>query len=701
MGCLMAKMDKSELNALVAGELSAAKAHDRSDLSAKRARAIEYYRGDMADLPAEPGRSSATSRDFADVIGWMLPGIIRTLTASGDIVEFEPETPEDEAAAGQASDYCNYVFMKDNPGYRIIHDGTHDSLRHGNAVGKIWFDDAVDETTVEHTRVTAEQIALLQQEEGVEVIASTMNEEPDLVPVADPATGQEMLVPIETYDIRVKRTNKRGRVKVKIIPPEDFFKSESTIDLAEARFTAHREIKTRSELIEMGFRRADVNDLPAFVDNKADSEESIARAADEISASARTTSSEDEVELFECYLRADVNGDDVSELLCVYYAGNSGQGSILDWYECDDEHPFFDIPCNPIPHDWVAGSIFDETEDVQRIKTALFRQGLDSLYMGLTPTADVEENAIVNMDALINPTIGGVIIRKKGSLPVNWQVPPNTAENAFRAAEFFDTVIEKRTGVSKTTMALDPEALQNQTATANQNARDAAYSQIELVARNQAELGWRVMFRKMLRLLVKHQDRPRTIRLRNEWVEMDPREWNANMDCTVNVGLGTGSRDRDMAMLNNVLMNQNALVQAFMGAGMRDKAVGMLPKVLNTMRRIAESAGLKSVDSYYPEIPEQEIQQMMAMAGQPQPDPKLELEKQKLQLDQARAQAEMALKEKQVDAELMLRREQLAAEMGLKREQMQAEMALKAELGVAGAVTRGIGSSIRLGGAPG
>jgi hypothetical protein len=128
--------------------------------------------------------------------------------------------------------------------------------------------------------------------------------------------------------------------------------------------------------------------------------------------------------------------------------------------------------------------------------------------------------------------------------------------------EHFDQVTEKRTGVSRSTMALDPETLQNQSATANQNQKDASYSQVELIARNMAELGWKRVFKMILRLLVKHQDRPRTIRIRDKWVDMDPRFWNANMDVTVNTGLGTGSRDRDMAMLNNILQLQRELKMA-------------------------------------------------------------------------------------------------------------------------------------------
>ena len=54
---------------------------------------------------------------------------------------------------------------------------------------------------------------------------------------------------------------------------------------------------------------------------------------------------------------------------------------------------------------------------------------------------------------------------------------PFFAEHALKGIDYLNQVMERRTGVSRTTMALDPEALQNQTATASQLAHDSAYSQ--------------------------------------------------------------------------------------------------------------------------------------------------------------------------------------------------------------------------------
>jgi hypothetical protein len=134
-------LDDDKLKSLLSQEIRSALTYDDTELATKRARAMEYFRGEMNDTPSMPGRSSVVSKDVADTIGWMLPGIIRVFTASDRMAIYEPERPSDEEFAKQATDYINYVFMKDNSGYRILWDATHDSLLLGNGVVKHWWDD--------------------------------------------------------------------------------------------------------------------------------------------------------------------------------------------------------------------------------------------------------------------------------------------------------------------------------------------------------------------------------------------------------------------------------------------------------------------------------------------------------------------------------------------------------------------------------
>jgi hypothetical protein len=645
-------MDDERLKSLLSQEIHSALTYDDTELSQKRAKALEYYRGTMSDTPAMTGRSSVVSMDVADTIGWMLPGIIRVFTASDRMAIYEPEKPQDEEFAKQATDYVNYVFMKDNPGYRILWDATHDSLLLGNGVVKHWWDDKEECEYTEHSGLTEEQIAILQSDEEVEIAAQKQGE-PQVVLMPGPAGMME--VPLPTYDVKIKRIERSGRLKVECIEPEDFLLDREATCIEHARFCAHRQDVTRSDLIEMGFDRELIENLP--VDRFSNlQQEKVSR--DEASSLFFNNVGDESmlmVELFECYVKADVDGDGIAETVRAYYAGAGASGELLDWEVWDDDLPFSDIPCEPVPHRWDARSVADDTQDIQRVKTVLTRQMLDNLYWVNNPMTTAEESSVTNPDTLRSPRFGATVFFKKGAVPPAPLAVPFIGDKALLGLQHFDQVREMRTGVSRSTMALDPEALQNQTATAANNTKDAAYSQIELIARNQAELGWKRVFQQILKLIVKHQDRPRTIRLRDTWVEMDPRSWNANMDATINIGLGTGSRDRDMAMLNTILNVQLTMTDRLAQGGFSAQALEMVPKINMTAIKLAESAGIKNPDQFYLDIKPETLEAMKQEAAN-RPDPEMQKEQVK-----AQTQLQLGQQQAQLDAQADQRKAQIEA----------------------------------------
>jgi hypothetical protein len=617
------------------------------------------------------GRSSVVSMDVADTIGWMLPGIIRVFMASDKMALYEPERPGDEEFAKQATDYANYVFLKDNPGYRIMWDATHDSLLLGNGVVKHWWDDKEECEYTEHSGLTEDQIAILGTEQSVEIVAQKEGE-PQIIMAPGPG-GQMVEMPIPTYDVKIKRVTSAGRLKIECIEAEDFLLNREAKCIEDARFCSHRQETTKSDLIEMGFDRDVVEALPidrfsTMQQEKLSRDEAASTFFNNVGDNSMAL-----VELFECYVKADVDGDGIAETIRAFYAGGHGSGELLDWEVWEDDLPFSDIPCEPVPHRWDARSIADDTSDIQRVKTVITRQFLDNTYWNNNPMTAAEEGAIVNPETLRSPRFGATVYHKKGSLPPAPMAVPYIGDKALLALQHFDQVREMRTGVSRSTMALDPEALQNQTATAANNTKDAAYSQIELIARNQAELGWRRVFRQLLKLIVKHQDRPRTIRLRDTWVEMDPRSWNANMDCTINIGLGTGSRDRDMAMLNQILNVQIAMTDRLAQGGFSAQALEMVPKINMTASKLAESAGIKNPEQFYLDIKPEMLEQMKQEAAN-RPDPEMQKEQMKaqtqLQLGQQQAQLDAQADERKAQIETV----QMQADIEAQGQKTHAEM---------------------------
>lgn len=717
----MAKpLTDDEISALVSNGIRHAEDHDRTFVSKSRTKALEYISGKMVDTPAEIGRSSVVSRDVADTIGWILPGIMRVFTASDHFAKVDAATQRDVPFAEQATDGINYIFLKRNDGYKVIYDATYDALSCKNGVVKVYWDETPQYETSFHSGLSSDQLALLIEDDDTEVLAHTPTFE--AIPQPDPMTGEMVPVEVPSHDVKIRRLTAKGRIKIDVVAPDKFGLDGNATGIDDARFMYHCEEKTRSELLAMGFHNSKVEKLQAAA------QDDDANLVHDRESDALDTSTEI-VDLYECFFQADVDGDGSSEMVRAFFAGNRGGGTLLDWELWEDDNPFELIPCTPIPHRADGESIADETMDVQRVKTVLLRQALDNIYATNLPRYWAPMGSVENPDDLFSPKFGDVIWGAKNAQQPPIALPvPFVADKAFAAIDYQDQVIQRRTGVNRQTAALDPEALVNQSATANQNERDASYSQIEQIARNMAELGWKKVFRKILRLMIKHQDKAETIRLRDKWVEIDPRYWNADMDVTINVGLGTGSRDRDLAMLQGIFGQQNMMLDRYGQIGMTSEAIDMLQRMTETCGKIAESAGIKTPEMFFPEIDPQSYQKAKAQAEQAKskPDPKMQVEQMKLQMqqqgdaarfqfDQAKLQAEQEaaaartaqefqFKREQLQAEIELKRQQLIDELNLKRELALAEMQMKRELGVFSAMTAPSGggtSGVAVGGEPG
>ena len=135
----MAAMTKPELTEMVSQLVRDCEDY-RDQLSAQRVRAMEYYDGVMADVPAEANRSKVVSRDVRAAVKKVLPSLIRTVLGNDRVVEYQPVNQGDEAGAEQASDYINYIVFPESHGYDAVQDAAHDALKLGNGVIRWWYE---------------------------------------------------------------------------------------------------------------------------------------------------------------------------------------------------------------------------------------------------------------------------------------------------------------------------------------------------------------------------------------------------------------------------------------------------------------------------------------------------------------------------------------------------------------------------------
>ncbi len=668
-------MSQDKLKSILESEIDNSIGFLETETTQQRTDALSFYLRQPLGNEVE-GKSSIVTGEVAEAVDGALPPLVRIFSSSDEVVRFDPRGPQDEAGAKQATEYCNWVFMRDNAGVIIMHDWFKDALLQKVGVVKAYWEDKEDVTKEKYRDLSDDELAMLLSDDTMEIVEKEVVEnelkDPAGNPVLDPM-GQPVMYSSNT--VVVKKKKKSGRVVVENVPPEEFLISKrAKKSPQDAPFVAHRRLITRSDLIAMGFDKDVVNGLQAS-SALTYSPEYLARVApgenpdDGISADE----SMETIEVFECYVTADIDGDGIAELRQVFYASNE----ILSDEETD-YIPFHSLCPIPTPHKFFGESLADRTMDLQLIKTTITRQILDNLY--LTNNARVTAvDGQVNLDDLLTATAGGVVRIKSQGAVQQLAVQP-VAQQAFPMLQYLDSIQQKRTGVTEASQGLDPSILQNVTAAAVASMQQSAAGKIEMIARIFAETGVKSLFQGILHLLCKYQDKARIVRMRGQYVSFDPREWSNQYDVDINVGLGAGNRQEQMAMLNMVLAKQEQVLGQM---GPANPLVSM-GQYRNTLGRMVEAAGFKdSAEFYKPITPEQDQALANPQPQEPQMPPEVQAYMAKTQADiqaqQMKAQADIELAQQKAIADLQLMREKNTAQIQLEREKAAAQLALKQE----------------------
>ena len=653
-------MSEEEFQGAVKAAITDAADYIDDDVAPDREKALKYYRGDPFGNEEE-GRSQVVMTEVRDVVLAMMPSLLRVFTASEKPVEFAPRRAEDVAMAEQATDYVSYVFNVDNPGFSILHSAFKDALKAKIGVFK-WYTATTTEVREEsYSGIDQAQLNLLQEDGLIEVLAAAGAGEGEV----DPMTG----LPSPLFDVQIRRRVENKRQVVQCVPPEEFLIARNARDLDNAEYVGHRSLKTLSELVEMGYSREEIeehgNSSSSFELNlEAQTRNPALRDWMGGASSTNADPAMRRYEYIESYIRIDKDGDGVAELRRVC---TIGEASHILHDEVVDEVKMAVICPDPESHMVIGGSMADQVMDLQLIKSNVVRNTLDSLAQVIHPRTAVVEGA-VNIDDVLNVETGGIVrvtqpgmIQELGGTFVGQQAMPIIA--------YLDDVRASRTGMSKASQGLDPDVLQSTTKAAVTATMSAAQERLEMVARIFAETGIKRLFRGLLKEVIRHQDRPRVVRLRNEWVPVDPRAWDADMDVVVNVGLGTGSIEQRVQLLTTVVAQQKEILQTL---GPNNPLVS-LKQFRNTMAQILELSGLKDASRYFNEITP-EVEQQMAQPQQPQQDPAqllAQVEAEKIKADIAIAQMKAQLEvEKQRKAD-DLERDRLDADIWLKATEMQ------------------------------
>lgn len=470
------------------------------------------------------------------------------------------------------------------------------------------------------------------------------------------------------HDVTIIKTKKRECARVLGVPPEEFGIARSARNIRDCGYCYHEVLRSQADLIAEGYDATQVKTLTSHPLNL--SSESMARDTVDETRARGTDEGNNQanrlIRVTEHYVRMDYEGDGKAKLYQVTTGGEQHDVLIKDGEEQIievDSPPFAAITPIIMTHRFFGRSIADLVMDIQRIKTALVRGKLDNLYLHNNPRVEVgEEGATDNtLDDLLVSRPGGIVRTKRvGSLA--WQEVPDITGSIYPALQYWDATREWRTGVSRQGQGVDPNALQNQVATIANQMFNAAQAKTKLIARIFAETGIRDLFLLLHAIIRQHGSAAQTVRLRNQWVNVDPRQWQEREDMTVKVGLGTGSKSEELAGIQMLIGAQEKAVQ--IGA--------VSPQNFhNSAKLLTKTLGHKDPDEFFtaPDPNNPASKQPIP----PPPNPDMEKLQTEFQLKQQDANHRQQLEDKQAQADIVTNQQKTQAEIAREDRQAQQE----------------------------
>ena len=654
------KLSDSEIVARIEAEESKSYGVNDSQLSFERSEAINFYLGLPFGNEVE-GRSQVVSYDVQDTIESALPQLLKVFVAGDKVVTFDPKGPEDQDAADQETDYVNHVVMEKNAGFNIFYVWFKDALLSKNGYVKVYTETEDEMEEVEYSGLTDAQLQMLASDDKTEVLEHTAYPDPS-VDIAmlqqqammnnqDPMSIMQPML----HDVKLKVTESKDSIKIKNVAPENIMVSVDTTgpSLNDSRFVQHRELMAVAEVAE-AFNLSEskvegiMSDIRSVFEQESNARdiysEEFDRAVDEHDALVKDT-----------YIK--INGERWRYVVL---------GNEIIYKEKCEYVPFACITPMIMPHRHIGRSYSDLTQDIQMIKSTLLRGQLDNMYLANNGRYAISDR--VNLDDMLTSRPGGIVrvSGEPGSAIMPLQHPPLPA-STFSMVEYMDSMKEKRTGITAYNQGLDSNSL-NKTASGVAQIMSAAQQRIELVARTFAETGVKDLFQLVHRLVRTTLTKPDIIRLRNRWVEVDPREWKARKDMSISVGLGAGNKDQQLMHLTTILQMQKEAIQI---------GITSPEKIYNALAKLTQNAGFKNPEEFWTNpanTPEQE--------GQQQKPTEAEIMVQgQLQIEQQKAQAQMMQEQERSKNDIIIEREKIIAQAEL--EKFKAQLKAETDLAIA------------------
>jgi hypothetical protein len=566
-----------ELVARIGNQIGLAVGFSESKLSKERESVMKYYNGERP-YPLNAGDTKYVSFDVWDAVESMKAQLLETFSGNNKPVSFSPVNGEDAQAAQVRTDYCTHVIFRQNPGFQLMQDVIDDGLLGRVGVAKVWWETKHTKNYYDLTETTYAEVAqFIAKNPGAEITQIDGNQ-----------AGEQY------KRVRFSVPKDRSQVRIKVLPPEQFGIAPMSEDMKGAEFCFHREPKTVSDLIKMGFDPAIITKLqdndriwlnqePEVIERFWQTDDMIGvRGLDERQKSSR------QLMLYECYMEINIDGDDdtpVSQLHKIVMAGDQ----ILS-KEPVDRKPFVCFTPLPRPHAFWGTNYAKMLIPTQNARTYLTRSIVNHALITNNPRLQVMRGTTDNPRELMENRIGGLVNVKRmdGIAPI-----PQAGLNpfVFQTISLLDEDKEEITGISRLSQGLSKDAISKQNSQGMVNDL-ISVSQIrqKIIARNFAENFLRSLYESVYQLVLENEDRAKIIQVAGSWTPLDLTQWPEDTEMEVAFALGYGEQDKE-------LLKWQAL-DKYLSEDAQLKAAYPPEKRYNVVKKAMEAMGIKDVQDY-------------------------------------------------------------------------------------------------------
>lgn len=649
------------------------------EFAQERERAQEYYNGNSS-VPVDGNRSKYVATVTRDKIRGMRPSLLRIFLGTVSPVAYLASAGTPPALANQQTKYVQQMFEASN-GYMVLYEAFQTAMLQKIGPVQYWWQDDTQYDYRTYTNLTETQVLGMEADPNVDV---TSLEE------VDGALGMDGK---PLYSAECRYSKPAGCLKVQAFPVGEFIFSDEATNTEEPRVIGRQKSISISDALEMYpdlefDQLADLDDYEVETSDYQGEAEARRGYIRDYGSSIATSGADPTMRrilITDVFYRADLDNTGIAQC---YRWILGGTGYELLHYERSEDGPnFVCFEVDPEPQTLQGKSMYDLTHNDQDGLTFLTRTILNNAAETNHPRLGVHET-LVNMDDVLNKNIGHPIrFRAPGQIqPIS---VPFVAGQTMPMLDYWQRDIEAKTGVTRASLGLDPDALQSTDKEAVKNTINQAAGQIEVYARNLAETGMVPLFRGILRLCMRHQDPQQVMWITgDQYVPVDLRQFDPTLNTVVNVGLGNGNDEQRVAALSTALGLQQQIIQQF---GLQQPIV--TPQHLtNTIEDLLKAMGLKDTSRYFGQLNEQQSQMLTQMASQQAQQQKAEAQQaQQAQLQVltdaeriranskmlvAAGQAKLDAREKAVDTEVTIAQDRMQDD--LKRDQMFQDLVLEA-----------------------